>query len=337
MNSYRYLLLFTYLVAGAAGCALIAGPEEAADQRSPGRQLRVEYRETLRNQASLGGESLREPSYGAPAGASLQQPTGVYADQFRVYVTDRLPSPRVVIFDRGERSMTVISGPTPSVIPPMQFMDPSAVAVDEVNNIYVADPPQGKVFGMDRKGSPRLVIGATGELSFPAALTVDRRRGRLYIVDKHAHVVRVYTGVGGRLFELSDMGKEPGLRSPVGIALDRAGNSYTLDSGPTRVIVHGPDGRFLRSFPVKNKAAGGKIRPRGIAVDSRGHIYVTDGLNSMVLIFGQDGAFLQSWGRTGSAMHDDFWNPAGIFIDEQDKIYIADQMNGRIQVYQYYP
>ena len=334
MNFYRYLLLLTYL---AAGCAVIAGPEEASDQGFPGRQLRIEYRETLRNQASLGGESLRETSYGVPAGASLQQPNSVYADQFRVYVTDRLPSPRVVIFDRGERTMTVISGPTPSVIPAVQFVDPSGVAVDEVNNIYVADPPQGKVFGLDRKGAPRLVFGATGELSYPAALAVDRRRGRLYIVDKHAHVVRVYAGMGARLFELSDMGKEPALRAPVAIALDRTGNSYTLDTSPSRVIVHGSDGRFLRSFPVKNKAAGGKSRLRGIAVDSRGHIYITDHLNSMILIFGPDGAFLQSWGRLGSAMHDDFRNPAGIFIDEQNKIYIADQMNGRIQVYQYYP
>lgn len=333
----RCLLLCSFLAVSAASCAVIAGTDESAEQPFTGQPLRIEYRETLRNQASLGPESLRETSFGVSSGESLQQPNSVYADQFRVYVTDRLPYPRLVIFDRSERSMTVISGPTPSTIQAVQFVDPSGVAVDEVNNIYVADPPQGKVFGMDRQGAPLLIFGAMGELSFPAALAVDHRRGRLYIADKLAHVVRVYAGRGGRLFELSDEGMEKGLRSPVGLAVDRAGNCYTLDTGPHRVIVHGPDGRFLRAFPLKSKVFGAKVMLRGIAVDSRGHIYVTDGLNSKVFVFSQDGAFVQSWGRTGIMMHDDFWNPAGIFIDQQDKIYIADQMNGRIQVYQYYP
>jgi DNA-binding beta-propeller fold protein YncE len=329
------------LVLGTAACSIIAGKDEPAGEADARQPLHVAYVETLRDQASLRGESFVDTKYPidkAEAAMMLQRPVGVFADQFRVYVTELLPVPRLAVFDRGASTLTFLQIlPVPGQVE-SRFVDPVSVAVDQTGLIYVADSAQGKVFGIDRKGALFVTIGkAAGELGLPAAVAADARRNRLYIADKSTRRVRAYTTQGAPLFEFQGPDpkkQEKGLASPVGIAVDANGAVFVLDDRWNRVYQFDENGMFLRSFRVRPAGRGGAVRPNGIAVDSAGHVYVSDAQNSIVMIFGRDGSFLQSWGGTGSR-REDFWQPAGIFIDSRDLIYIADQMNGRIQVYQY--
>ena len=97
MISYRYLILFLHLVAGAAGCALIAGTDEAADQRYPARQIRIEYPVVEREP---GGELDRRGGTGIPlakphptslpAAACPDNPSGVNSAVRRSPALDRL-------------------------------------------------------------------------------------------------------------------------------------------------------------------------------------------------------------------------------------------------------
>lgn len=331
----RQLLAVIAVCAAVAGCSVIAGKEDAGGLPSDTPQLRIDYRETLRSQASLRGEAFRDTDFGASPALSLQRPSSVAADGNRVYVTDLSPVPRIAVFDRADRSMKFISFPTATGAPTAGLLFPSGIAVDENSFIYVADPQQGKVFGFDRNGALLLTLGKFGELSYPIAVAVDGRRGRIYVADKHLHVVRAFSSLNGdRLFELSGKPKQKGFRSPVGIALDRSGSCYVAGGSAKKIHVFDPEGRLSRVLSLSGKIPEGTIRTTGIAVDSAGHIYLADGLNNRILIFGADGVFLQSWGRTGS-LRGDFWTPAGIFIDGRDMIYIADQTNARIQVYQF--
>jgi DNA-binding beta-propeller fold protein YncE len=319
------------------GCAFIAGRDDAPSPAG-GPELRLLFVETLRNEASLRGESLRELANATDPATTLQRPNSVFADAFRVYVTDTYPykptgpgavtSARVFVFDRGERTVRVLDS-TKDV----RLLAPSSIAVDATGVIFVSDSQQGRVFGYDRNGGLLIEIGRAGDFSFPSGLAVDNAGNRLYVADSHARLIKVYTNTGTWLTDMGGSGTT-GFKSLSAITLDRGGNLYVLDGRGLRVSLYGQDGKFLRDFSVTGDAPGLSVRPKGIAVDSSGRVYITDSVNNNVLIFDQGGKLIQTWGRTGR-LAGDFWTPAGIYIDDHDYIYIADQTNGRVQVFQY--
>ncbi len=317
----------------SAGCAFIAGKDDSGAAGQDAKHIRLNYVETLRNQASLRGEGFRDVVHTAGTPTTLLQPNSVFADAFRVYVTDQTLPPRVFIFDRGDRTASILAIPVPPA--DGKLLNPLGIAVDVGNVIYVADAQQGRVFGYDRNGALLLSFGKTGDLAYPMGIAIDKRRNRIYIADSHAHLVKTFTMLGDRLFDIGGDGKaDQRLTSPAGIALDREGRIHVLDSQSRRISIYEPDGKFLRTFPLSRGGVGDSIKPRGIAVDSAGHIYVSDGVNNNILIFESDGSFLKTWGKSGN-LSGDFWTPQGLFIDERDTIYIADQTNSRVQVYQF--
>lgn len=329
-----FLLLLVWIAVGTS-CAFIAGTEEEGVRRAPALNLR--YVESLRSQESLRGNSWKEPQFGTAPATSLQQPTSVFADDFRVYVTDRYLSstisPRVFVFDRGDRTATVLVTPAPPA--EGKLLAPVSIAVDSVNVIYVADSQQGMVFGYDRNGKPLMVIGRAGELGKPTALAVDQTRERIYAADAAGHRINVLNGIGAVLFTIGNTGNpDEDFKFPTSIALDRDGTLYVLDAQRLWVNMYDPNGRFIKRIGLKIGSQADPLKLKGIAIDSDGHVYVTDMVSNNILIFDRDGGLLQTWGRTGN-LAGDFWSPAGIFIDRRDLVYIADQMNGRIQVFQY--
>lgn len=332
------------LLLGVSGCATIAGPEDAEQDAAPA--LNIRFVETLRNEDSLLGESFRELTDGKNADSALfQRPGSVYADRFRVYVTDTVAPGKVFVFDRGKRKAFELNITTPpSADNDARLLAPSGIAVDATGVIFVSDAQQGRVYGYDRNGALLLLLGrgqvltpgtGLGDLSSPAGLAVDNARNRLYVADIYAQKIKVFSNAGFHLFDIGNAGK-PGdnFKFPIAVAVDAAGTLYVVDSLRSRVYLFDPDGNFLRGFSMRDAGPGMSIKPKGIAVDSEGHIYVADAVNSSVLVFNNDGSLALNWGRTGRLIGE-FWTPTDIFIDDQDYIYIADQTNSRVQVFQY--
>ncbi len=322
----------------AAGCSVIIGKEDAAAQKG----LSFLYVETLRNEASLRGESFKDIAYNTDRATTLQAPNSVYADAFRVYVTDASPA-RVFIFDRGNRNVTILNNAAPTAGSQLKLLSPSGIAVDSAGVVFVSDAQQGKVFGFDRNGNVSLVLGGTlgpisrqiNSLSRPGGLAVDNFRNRLYVADTHTHQVKVFSTNGDHLFDIGATGKKSeDFKFPGAVALDSKGNVFVLDTLRRSVYEYDSEGKFLKSFSLSGTMPGYAIQPKGIAVDADGHLYVTDSVSNNILVFDPEGIFLLTWGRTGS-LSGDFWMPAGIYIDEQNRIYIADQTNGRVQTFQY--
>ncbi len=322
---------------GVSACSVIIGKHDA--QPAAELPFRLTFIESLRNAKSLRGESFREFAGNTPSPPSLQRPTSVFADQFRVYVTDSGLPDGIVIFERANGTFAVL----PTANGPGKLLAPTGVVVDGAGVIYVSDGQQGRVFGYDRTGRLLTVFGrplplqtlqGLGDLVAPAGLAVDLARNRLYIADTQAQQVKVFGAAGMHLFDIGNSGRKGDLKFPVGVAVDRSGTVYVLDGLRLRVYLFDPDGKFLSSFSLKGTVAGQSLKPRGIAVDSAGHVYVVDSVNNNVLIFDPNGSLVVTWGRTGT-LNGDFWTPVGIFIDSHDLVYIADQTNSRIQTFQY--
>jgi DNA-binding beta-propeller fold protein YncE len=326
-------ILSGFVVLAVSGCAMLAGKDEG--QGPAGREaIRISFVEMLRNEASLRGEAFREidiPRDPALSTVTLQRPIGVFADAFRVYVTDANLQ-KVFIFDRGSRTVTFIQ---PAALSEAAFSRPSGVAVDAANVVYVADSQKGMVFGFDLNGNPLSTIARWAPLTAPAGLAVDRMTNRLYVADPQGRRVRVFTTVNGELVsDLTNAAPGEAFRSPRAVALDKAGNLLVLDDKALRVTVVEPSGKVLRVFPLRAEGLLVPTRPRGIAVDSAGHVYITDDMANGIFIYDVDGTFLQRWGRPGS-LTGEFQSPEGIYIDNADLIYVADQVNGRVQVFRY--
>ncbi len=189
-------------------CAFIAGKD---DQEIPaGQPLNLRFVESLKNQESLRGESYREVVTASPTAASLQRPGSVYADQFRVYVTDIAMPARVFIFDRTDRTVRALNVPPPSSTAEGKLLAPSGIAVDVSSKIFVSDAQQGRVFGYDRNGKLLMVLGrpqaiasqtTISVLGSPSALATNNANNRIYVVDSAGQQVRVFNTLGIHLFE----------------------------------------------------------------------------------------------------------------------------------------
>jgi DNA-binding beta-propeller fold protein YncE len=311
-----------------SGCAILAGTDDGQGL-SGGAQMR--FIETLRDQGSLNGEGWRETIIlSSPTISSLQRPNSVFADEFKVYVTDRYNSyGRVFVFDRGARTVTILDQAQG-----VTLLNPSGIVVDAAGIIFVADAQQGRVFGYDLQGRNLYAIGKKGDLLHPAGLAVDKKRNRLYVADAQAHVVKVFDNMGMFLYDVGTTSGPGELKYPVAVALDRTGSVYVLDGRRKRVVIYGVDGSYLRSFGLTGDAPAAPLKPLGLAVDAEGRVLVTDEASSNVLVYDTKGTLVFTWGKTGQLVGD-FWLPAGIFIDDRDRIYVADQMNSRVQEFQY--
>lgn len=79
--------------------------------------------------------------------------------------------------------------------------------------------------------------------------------------------------------------------SIAGLAFDAAGNLYVLDRENSRVVVIGPDGRFVRQLGQKGEGPGEFAWPVGMTVLSDGRVAVFDLGNGAITLFHRDGTY----------------------------------------------
>jgi uncharacterized protein (TIGR03437 family) len=275
---------------------------------------------TVAGNAALGGGYSGD---GGPAtSAQLRTPEGLALDSAgNLYVADTYSNRVRKVAANG--TITTVAGGGSADFPPYgdgglatqaTLAQPAGVAMDTAGHLYIADYGDLAVRKVALDGTITTVAGgiyasiygvgdgnpATSASVFPIAVAVDGA-GNLFFADAtHGRIRKVSTN--GIISTLAGNGSagysgdggpasSAGLGSPVGVAVDSAGNVYIADTNDDRVRMVSPGGTITTiagngsvGYSGDNgPATSAQLHwPYGIAVGTGGRIYFADALNGVV-------------------------------------------------------
>jgi uncharacterized protein (TIGR03437 family) len=306
---------------------------------------------------------------GLATSASISFPKGVAVDSNgNIYIGDAL-NERIrkvsggIITTIGGNGLFKVSGDGgPSTSATLE--SPAGVTVDSSGNIYIADTGNNRI----RKVSGGLITTIVGsEAGFsgdgaaaisatlygPHAIAVDSA-GNLYIADSYNSRIRkvsngsIVTVAGNGVADSTGDGglaTNAAIKSPVGVAVDSAGNLYITDKDShrirkvsngiiTTVAGNGSPGFSGDGGPATNASLN---QPYGIAVDSAGSLYIADVNNSRIrkvsggIITTVAGNGVAGFAGDGGAATNAALNPSGVAVDSVGNIYSFEIASGRIR------
>ena len=216
------------------------------------------------------------------------------------------------------------------------ILNPYSVAIDSAGNVYIADADGCRVRKVDADTGITTVIAGQGRpsgssdtagpginspLNVPFGLALDPTGQILYIAERDNHKVKkldlktgvltTVVGYGGRAGYAGDgqSALYARIRTPYGLATDKAGNLYVVDRGNNRIRkvciatavkatdctpgtistvagigpVNGDPAYFIQYLGDGGLATRATLaRPEGVAVDSSGNIFIADTNNNAV-------------------------------------------------------
>ncbi|MDO8615034.1 MAG: serine/threonine-protein kinase [Dehalococcoidia bacterium] len=204
---------------------------------------------------------------------------------------------------------------------------PNDLAIDTAGNVYVTDEENATIHKFTVNGD---VIFEPDQLVTPIAIAVGAD-DVLYVADAGTHRIQKFASDGT---PVAAWGNEtiPGLQSPGGIALDRAGNVYVTDWSGNQVVRLTSEGSVLARWGTTGSGNGQFRHPGAVAIDPDGYVYVSDWDNSRIEVFTPDGRFVDQWGERGTG-DGQFDGPAGIAFGKDGSAYVVDYQNSRIEVF----
>ncbi len=156
----------------------------------------------------------------------------------------------------------------------------------------LVDPPTPAVVALAADGQQLASWGAEVADAHKLARHPD---GRVFVVDRDAHEVVIFSPAGQRLGGLGHR-HAPGepFNAPTAIAFGADGGCYVAD-GYGNALVHrfGADGVLLQSWGGPGRRAGEFTTPHAIAVLADGRVAVADRDNNRVQLFTPEGRHLQ--------------------------------------------
>ena len=261
------------------------------------------------------------------------------------------------------------SGSTDGTGMAARFNNPSGVAVDDADNVHVADTLNHTLRKITSlgvvttlAGSPGIVgsidgTGSDARFQGPQGLAIDND-GTLYVADTNNHTVRMVVpstgvvttvaGLAGNSGSADGQGALARFDFPSGVAVDGTGNLFVADMENHTIRQIQPSG-LVSTVAGLAEASGGADgtgstarfdSPSSVAVDLFGNLYVADtGNHTIRKVVPSTGTVTTLAGLAGTEGSTDglgsavrFFGPAGIAADNSGNLYIADTNNDTVRL-----
>lgn len=298
--------------------------------------------------------------------ATFEQPYGVTIDIYdNIYVADYYNNQIRKISSGGLVSTLAgifLAGSGDGIGTIARFNEPTAVTVDVLGNVYVADTYNHKIRKITSGGMVSTLagsgvtgfsdgIGTAASFNHPHGIAVDNL-GNVFVADLYNNKIRKITSGGvvstfagsGLEGSVSGMGTAASFRAPYGVAIDALGNIYIGDAFNNRIrkitaegVVSTLAGDGSPSFADGLGTAAKFDYPTGVAVDDTGNLYVADELNNKIRVITSDGVVSTLAGSgvptfaDGIGLAASFNHPSGVAVDNSGNVYVADTYNNKIR------
>lgn len=315
--------------AGSPQQTTIAGPLPGGEARPVMRQVATPERvatpvqrhvAALVPKGALGKQGVGQGEF--------QQPRGMVFDASRHLLVADTDNGRIQVFDEENRFLRAMR--------PQQMQEtfrfPRALAISPQGIVYVTDDMDHRIYKLDGAGR-QLTVWKRERLaeenpSVPGRLIVAPN-GHLLLSEPNNHRVLVFDA-NEKLIGV--LGRDRGLQSPGGLALDHKGNILVLDYGTSCIQVFGSKGELVKTVGSRGMGPGEFSIPREITVDRFGNWFVADTLNHRIQVFDPEGTFVLAFGKKGGGPGE-FNGPEGLAIGADDTLYVSDRGNGRVQLF----
>lgn len=229
----------------------------------------------LGNFGKAGGPGI-EDGWGEPLDIAV-------SPKDEVYVTDRMGA-RVLVWSPTGKFLRRFRPADPNF-----SWSPLAVAVDNQNNVYIADVKQDmhRVLKFDSKGKLLMSFGKQGfkpgEFSYPNGIAVDKA-GNIYVADSDNARVQIFNKKGKLVRTFSGTGGSA-LTHPLAIDVSRNNEIHVVEGFGHDVQVYDYNGGSLYNFGRFGIGDGQFEYPKGIAIAPDGRLFVTDHDNNRIEIW----------------------------------------------------
>ena len=217
-----------------------------------------------------------------------------------------------------------------------QLNRPRGLAIDPVDNLYVANGDNNVVQKYDKNGNYLRKIGSrAGGLPWSyLVMLFDVKldsHGNIFVADTSNNRIQKFDPNGNFLLNIGKSGAAPALggagngqfNKPRAIAIGPNDILYVADTYNNRIQEFDNNGNFIRTFGQIGSAPGQFLNPSGIVVDrSTGNIFVADTGNARIQIFNNNGQFLSQFKTRIIPME-----PYFSYIDKSGHLLVSDGAN----------
>ena len=306
--------------------------------------------------------TVSNPPFPSPSGIAIDSSGNLFIDDTTTntiqFVTPA-GSASLLAGAQGQQGATNATGAS------ALFRQPTAVALDKSENLFVADTGNSLI----RKITPAGVVttfagspdyqgyfdgtGGAAMFNAPQGIAVDAS-GNVYVADTGNSAIRIISvdGVVSTYAGNGQTGSADGhnyqarFNQPSGLAIDKSGNLYVADTANDTIRKIAADGTVstLAGMPgisgYEDGAGATALlnHPTGLALDSAGNLYVADTGNETIRVITPPGVVSTLAGLPtvaglldGSGANAWFNQPKNLAVDASGNVYVTDAANAAIR------